>query len=358
MNKEKILITSPSLKTDENVSGISSVTNFIINNNPVQQYQHFELGRKDNESRNLVWVFSNLKKMASWMYITTFKKIGLIHFNLALSKASIIRDAPLILYAKMINKKMVIHLHGGDFLTKEKIPGWVRVILKRIFSGKTQIIVLGNVEGELVKKKYNASQVKILPNCVDLIESALYKRNFEENKNIRLLFLGRITAEKGLDFIVDALQNLKENVSFKFIMAGTGPAEKMYVEKFTKILGGSFEFKGIVFGEEKSNLYKTCNIFLLPSLFEGLPMSLLESMSFGVVPIVTPVGSMKDVVSNNQNGIIVKDNPATEITNAVSLLAANRVLLQKLSENAAGYIKKHYNPENYITELNRIYTAA
>ena len=86
------------------------------------------------------------------MYITTFKKIGLIHFNLALSKASIIRDAPLILYAKMINKKMVIHLHGGDFLTKEKIPGWVRVILKRIFSGKTQIIVLGNVEGELVKK--------------------------------------------------------------------------------------------------------------------------------------------------------------------------------------------------------------
>ena len=200
--------------------------------------------------------------------------------------------------------------------------------------------------------------MKILPNCVDLIESALYKRNFEENKNIRLLFLGRITAEKGLDFIVDALQNLKENVSFKFIMAGTGPAEKMYVEKFTKILGGSFEFKGIVFGEEKSNLYKTCNIFLLPSLFEGLPMSLLESMSFGVVPIVTPVGSMKDVVSNNQNGIIVKDNPATEITNAVSLLAANRVLLQKLSENAAGYIKKHYNPENYITELNRIYTAA
>lgn len=355
---QKILITSPSLKTEENVSGISSVTKFIIANNQGKHYQHFELGRKDNENRNFIWAISLAKKMISWVYITTFTKIKLIHFNLALSKASIVRDAPLILYAKLINKSMVIHLHGGDYLTNEKIPGWIRKILKKILSGKAQIIVLGKREEELIKKKFNAKNIKILPNCVDLTEARMYSRNFDTTTPLRLLFLGRITTEKGLDYISESLKNLKDKLSFTFIMAGTGPSEKMYVEKFSNMLGNQFEFKGTVSGHNKSNLFKTCNIFLLPSLFEGLPMSLLESMSFGMVPVVTPVGSMKDVVIDNQTGIIIKDNPSSEITDVILRLAGNHALLQELSKNAAEFINQHYNPENYIIELNRIYSAA
>lgn len=359
MNTGTILITSPSLNTDENVSGISSVTNFIINNNSLQHYEHFELGRKDNEKRNLLWFIRLFGKTTSWMYVIIFKKIGLVHFNLALSKASIIRDAPLILFAKLVSKKMIIHLHGGDYLTKEQVPGWIKRVLKKIFSGKTQVIVLSSLEATLIKKKYNAKNVKILPNCVDLKDASVFLRNYNSDTIVNILFIGRITVDKGLDYIADALGNLQQQqVPFKFIMAGTGPDEKRYVEKFTKMLSNSFEFKGIVSGNNKSNLYKLCNIFLLPSLFEGLPMSLLEAMSYGMVPVVTPVGSIKDVVTNGENGIIVKDKPAAEIADAIKLLVSDKLMMKQLGENAADCIKQNYDPEKYIGELNKMYNAA
>lgn len=353
------MITSPSLKTAENVSGISSVTSFIINNNTQYDYKHFELGRKDSEKRGLLWVIRLFSKSLSWFYIIIFKKINLIHFNLALSKASIIRDAPLILFAKLFRKKLVIHLHGGDYLTKEKIPAWMRKTLKKLLSGKSPVIVLSSLEAGLIKKKYNAKAVNILPNCVDLKDAELFNRDFEKEVPVNVLFIGRITADKGFNYIVEALKKLQQTqTSFTFTIAGTGPDEKLYVEKFSQMLGKDFNFKGVVFGDEKSNLFKMCNIFLLPSLFEGLPMSLLESMSYGMVPIVTPVGSMKDVVRNGENGIIVNINPEVEIAEAIEMLAQDRLLMEKLSKNAAEYIKENYDPENYIKELNRIYTAA
>lgn len=358
-NAGTILITSPSLNTEENVSGISSVTNFIIGNNGLQHYRHFELGRKDNEKRNLSWFFRLLGKTTGWMYILAFKKIKLVHFNLALSKASIIRDAPLLFFAKTIRKKLVIHLHGGDYLTKKQVPAWIKGILKKIFSGKTQVIVLSSMEAALIEKRYNAKNVKILPNCVDIKEADGFVRGHDANAMMNILFIGRITVEKGLDHIAGALHSLQQQqVPFKFFMAGTGPDEKLYVEKFTQMLGNRFEFKGIVWGNDKANLYKLCNIFLLPSLFEGLPMSLLESMLFGMVPIVTPVGSIKDVVTDGKNGVIVNEQPAKEITDAIILLVNDKVLMQQLSNNAAAYIKQHYNPEKYIGKLNAIYDAA
>lgn len=359
MNTGTILITSPSLNTEENVSGISSVTNFIISNNRMQHYEHFELGRKDNEKRNIFWFLRFFGKNVSWMHTLVFKKIRVVHFNFALNRASIIRDAPLILFTKMLRKKIIIHVHGGDYLTNEKTPAWVKLILKKIFSGKTQVIVLSSLETRLIGTKYNAKNVKILPNCVDLKDATAFVRSYNQDTIVNILFIGRITVDKGLDYIAEALSSLQEQrVPFKFILAGTGPDEKVYVEKFTKMLNNSFEFKGVVSGDHKSNLYKLCNIFLLPSLFEGLPMSLLETMSYGMVPVVTPVGSIEDVVINGKNGIIVKDKPAAEIADAIKLLVSNKSMMKKLGENAAICIKQNYDPEKYIVELNKIYDAA
>ena len=123
-------------------------------------------------------------------------------------------------------------------------------------------------------------------------------------------------------------------------------------------MGADFEFKVVVQGASKSGLYKNCNVFLLPSLFEGLPMSLLEAMSFGLVPVVTGVGSMKYAVTNKQNGIIVEKDPAAEIAAAIELFSTNKSTLQQLSNNAAEYIFKNYSPEDYIAKLNKIYEVA
>ncbi len=358
MSESGILITAPSLDTKNNVSGISSVVNFIIDNNHGQVYKHFELGRRDNEKRNLWWFFGLIKTTFKWMFVVCSKKIKLVHFNFALSKASIIRDAPLVLFARLINKKMVIHLHGGDYLIKQEAPEWMRFLLQKIFSGNIAVIVLSPVEQQALTKNYTVNNIKVLPNCVDLKDAKSFNRTYTPQKKLNLLFIGRISIHKGIEYIYQSLVLLKnKGVSFKFYMAGTGQEEKEYVEKFSMLLKEDFEFKGVVSGLSKTVLYKNSDIFLLPSLFEGLPMSLLESMSFGLVPIVTDVGSIKFVVKTGENGIMINQNPAADIAQAVESFVNDNTFLQQLSKNASEFIFKNYDPDNYIAGLNSIYTT-
>jgi glycosyltransferase involved in cell wall biosynthesis len=287
-----VIITAPSLDTNKNVSGISSVTSFIIATNSTLNYKHFQLGKRDNEKRGILTFFRILKVWIKWVLLLESKRDLFIHFNFSLDIRSIIRDTPLILYARFRHKKMVIHLHGGEYLEKESIPIWISKILSNILSKNEPKIVLSPIEKMLIEKKYNGKNIYVLPNCIDIKEALVFKKKYSTKAPIKLLFIGRIVSRKGIEYILEALEILKcKNIIFKFILAGAGPSKDDMVKKYSEVLGNAFEFKGIVSGRAKFDLIKECDVFLLPSIKgEGLPIALLECMSFGVVPLVTVVG--------------------------------------------------------------------
>lgn len=352
----KILITSPSLDANQNVSGISSVTQFIISYNTENEYLHFELGKKDDENRNILWFFRILKTYFKWGYLLLTHKGILVHFNLALAKPSIIRDSPLILIARSLRIRMIIHLHGGDYLMHKKNPFWMNYILKKVFSGKNPIIVLSPLEKKVLQLKGNNKEIFVLPNCIGLKEASVFDRSYSNDDSLILLFLGRISTDKGIEYILLAMESLKKKgIKFKLIIAGKGPDEQVYIQKFNDLLGMDFEFKGVVSGDQKIELLKKCNVFLLPSFFEGLPMALIESMSFGLVPITTNVGSIKYVINDGINGIIVNSHSSEDIVFAIEKLSKYKEYKQELSKNARQYILDNFNPEIYISRLNEIY---
>jgi glycosyltransferase involved in cell wall biosynthesis len=350
----KIIIISPSLDVSH-VAGISSVTRFIINSNTENKYVHFELG-KSGDNRNLLWFFGILKAYLKWGYLLLTQKGILIHFNTALQIPSVFRDSPLILIARLLNIRMIIHLHGGDYLMYKKMPIWMKWILKWSFSGHNPKIVLSPLELEELKQRLSISNLFILPNCPDLNDATNFNRTFKKQEILRLLYLGRITDEKGMEFIFNALKLLNRNrVKFKFVMAGNGPQEKLYVQKFSDLLGSDFDFKGVVSGDKKTEILKNCDVFLLPSFFEGLPMALLESMSFGLVPIVTDVGSIKHVITDGENGIFVNKYSSEDIVFAIEKLSMDKEYKHQLSRNARRYIFENFSPKDYIDQLNKLY---
>lgn len=352
----KILITSPSLDTNQNVSGISSITQFIISFNAENEYLHFELGRKDNERRDIIWFTRALGVYLKWTYVMLSSKINLIHFNLALSKDSIIRDFPLIILARLFRKRIVLHLHGGEFLMHKKNPFWMNYLLKFMFSGNIPIIVLSPLEEKIIKQKGAGSNIFILPNCIGLEEAKEFEDVTINTDILKLLFLGRISSDKGIEFIYQSFITLKEKkIKFKFFMAGKGPEEKIFIKKFSDLLGNDFEFKGVVSGHQKTALLKECNVFLLPSFYEGLPMALIESMSFGLVPVTTNVGSIKHVITDGIDGIFVKSHSADEIAFAVEKISGDKEYLKELGHNARQTIFNKFNPDTYIMKLNEIY---
>ncbi len=350
----KIIITSPSLDISH-VAGISSVTHFIINSNTENKYVHFELGKR-GDNRNLLWFIGILNAYYKWFYLLLTQKNLLIHFNTCLQIPSIIRDTPLILIARLLNIRMIIHLHGGDYLMCKKMPIWMKWILKWSFSGNNPKIVLSPLEEAELRQRLSISNLHVLPNCPDLTDATESNRTYTKQEILRLLYLGRITDEKGMEFIFNALKLLKsKGVKFKFVMAGNGPQEKLYVQKFTNLLGADFDFKGVVSGDKKTEVLKNCNVFLLPSFFEGLPMALLESMSFGLVPIVTDVGSIKHVITDGENGIFVNRYSSEDIVLAIEKLSVDKDYKHQLSRNARRYIFENFSPKEYIDQLIKLY---
>lgn len=352
-----ILINSPSLNPNINVSGISSVTRFIINNNKVNNYIHFTIGRGDNEHRNIYWLFNYILSLIKWSDMIASKKIELVHFNFPLSKLAIIRDTFYLIISMLFKKKMIIHIHGGEYLFSNKRPFVFELLLSIVFKMRIPIITLSDLEKNKIIADYNSIFVFSLPNCVEQNNNFIFKKN---NKILKILFIGRITNSKGIYYLLSGLEILYNiGIDFKFIVAGKG--NKMYEYNYNakKILNRKFLYAGVVSGTEKTNLIKSCDIFILPSIYgEGLPIALLECMSYGLVPIVTDDGSMSTVVKHLVNGIIIRKCSAEDICYNIKLLNDNRLLLSKLGHEAGQTIYSNFNPVKYISKLNWIYDQA
>ena len=253
---------------------------------------------------------------------------------------------------------MVIHIHGGLYLFKKDKPFIINVLLKRIFELDFPFIVLSKKEKEEMVRVYQMNNICVLPNCVDLNEASLYNRNNLDNR-LEVLYLGRIEPNKGIDYILKAAQVLKEKkIDFLLHFAGAEQNGKGYILKFKKALGDKFVYEGIVAGEAKIALLKKCNIFLLPSFYEGLPVSLLECMSFGMIPVTTNVGSIGNFIIDNETGLFIRVKDADSIVEALIKLSESSDLRNKLSRSAREKIFTTLNPQKYVDNLNGIYERA
>ena len=355
----KIIITSPSLDAKTNVSGVSEITNFIIRSNPKHEYRHFRLGKTDQEKRGVFRIIRILLAWFKWFMLMISNSNILIHFNFALDKRSTYRDLPLIMFAQLLGKKMVIHLHGGELLQEKKPSKFMKMALTRAFSGKDPKIVLSQLEKEIVEEKFRAVHVLVLPNSIDLTAAGSFSGNGQSGATPRLLFIGRVDKNKGVEYIYQALNILKDKgVPFYFSMAGAGPEKDEYVQKFSASLNSHFEYKGVVSGKDKIDLFRESNIFLLPSMYEGLPISLIETMSFGIVPVVTNVGSIGTLVKQDETGLFVKRESAQDIADSIEKLVNNKKLMGRLSSNAREIVFRDFDPVQYIEKLNGIYEQA
>lgn len=353
----KVIIVAPSLNTQYNIGGISSVTQFIIANNPYVDYIHFELGKRDREKRNLIRIFKLIKDWCKWIKCLKQNPNAIIHYNFALSKPSILRDPLFFIPALWMKRHVILHIHGGIFLTASSIPQPFHWILDKIFSYSFSFIVLSEQEKKIIKERFHPQHVVVLSNCIDLTEAREYnKKRIDDNQPITIGYIGRIATTKGMDYLLEACIALKrQNVRFILKIAGSEEIHNQYLPKFKATLDEQFIYSGIVSGEAKINFFKSIDIFVLPSFFEGLPISLLECMSYGVIPITTNVGSINEYVKDGQNGIIIECQSSQSIINAIMKLNKNRELITEYSNQAKATIFNRLSPNQYIEKLNNLY---
>lgn len=183
----------------------------------------------------------------------------------------------------------------------------------------------------LVKKGYTQQKIVILPNVIEM-------NKFKDEKGTRdydIVSLSRLDKNKNVSLLLKAIAHLNKITPVKAIIAGDGPEYSNLVEEAKRLnIENNVHFPGWVDAQQKKDIYNRAKIFVLCSKGEGFPLSLLEAMACGCVPIVTDVGDISDAVTNGLNGYIIKEDNEKELASILGTLINDPVKIRVLSTRA------------------------
>ncbi|QKJ31481.1 glycosyltransferase family 4 protein [Mucilaginibacter mali] len=354
-----ILITSPSLNENENVSGISSlVKNIISNKFDGDKFIHLKLGKTDHQKKsNLEWYINQLILIPTVILKLLRNKIDLVHLNTGLEKASVIRDYIVFIIAKKVfRKKTLFHIHGGFFLMQPPPVNSIYFKMIRSITKKADlVIVLSGLEKRQVDDTYQTNS-HILINAID-IPPSLKTNKREFNKPLKLIFLGRIVKSKGVFVILHCLEKMEKYFNdFHLDVYGAGSETEAFLNGLNSIKGLSYSYHGVAAGEKKWEALKGGDIFLLPSIHsEGLPIAIIEAMAAGCVALVSDDASISTVVINKQTGYVVKRGDENGLSDKLKYILSNTEELSSISRNANKFVLHNHEMATYMKNLDIYY---
>lgn len=226
------------------------------------------------------------------------------------------------------------------------------------------VTVISNYLGERAKRLGFTGEIKIIPNGVDmqkfskeiLIEekNKIRKDLDLEEKDVVLVTTSRLVIKNGIGDVIKALKFLPENI--KFVIMGDGELKKK-LENLAKDLDVSERviFKGFVSHEKLPKFLKACDIFIRPSLSEGMGNSFLEAMTVGLPVITTPVGGIPDFLKDKETGLFCKVNDPESIAEKVMEYVNNPDLTNRIVETAKKMVLEKYDWNLVAKNMERIF---
>ena len=216
-----------------------------------------------------------------------FRRCDAVHFH---------AEGPcaMIPLAKLFRKKVVATIHGLDW-QRNKWGGfaskYIRFGEKMAAKRADRVIVLSENVRNYFKETYDCEAL-LIPNGIDRVNpepADIIRQRFGLEKDGYILFLARITPEKGLDYLLDAYKSLKTDK--KLVVAGGVEPQTDYVKSVLEKAKGSENiiFTGFVSGKTLAELLSNCFVYVLPSDIEGMPLSLLEAVGYGARVIVSDI---------------------------------------------------------------------
>ena len=276
----------------------------------------------------------------SQKYIEFTRKINdfdIIHLNPSLNRKSFLRDAVYAMLAKKKGKKVVVYWHGWEdsFEKKLKKSDFLISIFKKSFQKADLSIVLGKVFLEKLQVLGCLNKIVIETNTAEskYIASPMLSRSIESKETITLLFIARLQKDKGVYEAIETLKILnKDGYKFKLIIAGSG-AEDDEVKKLA-LKDRAIDFLGYIKSEEKHHALLNADILFFPTYYpEGLPLTILEGIMYGLPIVSRPVGGIPDIVENNQNGFITESKDPNVFAELISTVVKDKDRYVTISKN-------------------------
>ena len=253
--------------------------------------------------------------------------------------ASFVEKCLCAAYAKMRGVPTVLLMRGGPFMDDVRRSPRYRRFARLLLGSAAVIPCQGEVWRRFFRDELGIDEARlpVIHNWTAPPEFlALPRRADLDAAPLRLLFMAWVDRAKGIFELIDAVRALAADGSlpaFELHVAGGGAHVAEVRARAAKYgLTDLVVIHGWVGGEAHRALYESADVFVLPSWSEGMPNSMIEAMSLGVPVVVTPVGSIGDVVRDGANGLIVPARDAEALRAALALLLRSPELRRRLGE--------------------------
>lgn len=301
-------------------------------------------------TKTVFFGYSYLKIL--WQMI--INKPDIVHMHMSY-KGSFVRKYYIHILCKFFGVKDIIHLHGSEFekwyySSNEYIKKKIRKLLEEV----SCVIVLGEEWEKVIRKITPDARIETISNGIKIPSKTVSWRK----DKCEVLFLGVLILRKGVTDLLKAISLLdKKNRigNMHFTIAGTGSEEERLKYECRKLnIEKVVTFVGWIDGEKKKYYLENSQIMVSPSYNEGLPISILEAISYGMPVVSTDVGDISHVVRNNKNGILVKPGDIDGLAEALLNVSKeeNFINMSKMSKKIA---EEDYNLDHFYCKLKNIY---
>ena len=347
--KFKILMVGPHRTVQ---GGISSVVNVYYRSELIKTYSILYLASHIDGGK-LIKLLQFLKSLLQFLHYMRKFGIKIVHIHTA-SNASFYRKSIIVLLSKIFKKKIILHIHGANF---NEFYHSSNPILKRfirgILSQSDTLVALSNRWKEKLQMMTNhPERIKVLYNPVVLPE---FPERTSENK-IKILFMGRLGKRKGTYDLLECAKKITEKLNqVQFILCGDGDTEIIKNLVIAKGLTQWIEVRGWIHNRDET--LRNADIYVLPSYFEGLPMSVLEAASFGLPVVSTKVGGIDEIIENGINGFLINPGDTEKLTDHLVSLIESKELRQIMGINSYSVIKNKFDIRIIQKQLSTLYEA-
>lgn len=282
-----------------------------------------------------------------------FGKYDVVHFH---------AEGPcaMLWLPKLFGKRCVATIHGIDW-QRAKWGGFASKYIKfgeKVAAKKAdEIIVLSEGVQKYFMDTYRRKTV-FIPNGVNrpiLRSPQLIKEKFGLDKDEYILFLGRLVPEKGITYLIEAFRGITTDK--KLVIAGGSSDTDAFMQELKTLAQGDerIVFTGFVQGQMLEELYSNAYLYTLPSDLEGMPLSLLEAMSYGNCCITSDIAECAEVVEDK--ALVFKKADVPDLKEKLQYACDNPDAVKKLKNGAADFICQKYNWDDVVERTLRLYQS-
>lgn len=284
-----------------------------------------------------------------------FGQVDLVHLH-GSDMVSTPRKSIFLWLAKAFGKPCIYHFHGASFLEQYiRSPAILQGIARWVFSAADRVICLSESWAKSIKAIAPDAKTIVLPNAVSLpVDVSECRRG--DSDGLRITFLGAIGERKGLFDLIDVVKKLcagARNVTLR--IGGNGDLKRLEQVVAKYGLEDSVKFLGWIGQNERDALFRETDVYVLPSYGEGMPMSILEAMSYGIPVVSTMVGGIPELVTEGECGFLIQPGDKKALYERLSKLCENPSLRWKLGKAAREKIRLEHHIAAQVERVERIY---